>query len=84
MPTLQIDQNRVSCSLILGARLHMSDGRGFWLAPGYANVRINKGRGELAREFWPRVAFECPDDGTEESLTKRRAMLKTAKIYDPR
>jgi hypothetical protein len=49
------------------------------------NVRINKGRGGLAREFWQRIASECPDDdGTEESLTKRRAMLKAAKIYDPR
>ena len=68
----------------LGARLYYPEmGRGFWLCYK-ANVRINKGRGELAREFWPRVASECPDDGTEESLTKRRAMLKAAKIYDPR
>ena len=67
----------------LGARLIKGNGSGFWM--NYKpDVRINKGRGELAREFWPRVASECPDDGTEESLTKRRAMLKAAKIYDPR
>ena len=67
----------------LGARLHRSDRRGFWVHYK-PDVRINKGRGELAREFWPRLIAECPDDGTEESLTKRRAMLKAAKIYDPR
>ena len=67
----------------LGAALYDGDGDGFW-AYYTPETRINKGRGELAREFWPRIASECPDDGTEESLTKRRAMLKAAKIYDPR
>ena len=67
----------------LGARLHRSDGRGFWLRYG-PDERLNKGRGELAHEFWPRLVAECGDDGSEESLIKRRAMLKANKIYDPR
>ena len=73
----------VSLLAHMGARLLMPDGRGFWLAYP-PDTRLNKGRGELAREFWPRLVAECGDDGSEESLTKRRAMLKANKMYDPR
>ena len=80
------EKNNPDCVTLLaylGARLHMLDGRGFWV--GYASeTRINKGKGELACNFWPTLVHECGDDGSEESLTKRRAMLKANKMYDPR